>query len=126
MSKKPDTAAALAGILRAKRGDDSPADAPSDAAPLAEAAEPAPPSPAPVDASPPAEAAKPKPSARGKKTEPTPGKRHHPDYCQANAYVPRKLRRAVDRALLDIDGLDYSTLVEDLLRKWLKARGVSE
>jgi hypothetical protein len=30
------------------------------------------------------------------------------------------------KTILDVEGLDYSTLVEDLLRKWLKSRGVSE
>src|SRR5438132_7067851 len=60
------------------------------------------------------------------KPEMVKGKREHPDYCQANAYVPKRLRRAVDKALLDMEGMDYSTLVEDLLRKWLKSRGVSE
>jgi hypothetical protein len=79
-----------------------------------------PPSPAPAETSPP------KSSAAKKKPEPAKGKRDNPDYCQANAYVPKSLRRAVDRALLDIDGLDYSTLVTDLLRKWVKSRGVSE
>ena len=79
-----------------------------------------PPSPAPV------EAAKPKAPTPKKKPEPPQGKRGNPDYCQANAYVPKRLRRAVDRELLDIEGLDYSTLVADLLRKWLKTRGVTE
>ena len=64
-------------------------------------------------------------SAR-KKPEPVKGKRDNPDYCQANAYLPKKMRREVDRQLLDIEGMDYSSLVEDLLRKWLKSRGVSE
>jgi hypothetical protein len=79
-----------------------------------------PPSPAPADA------AKPKQNPAKKKPGPPKGKRDNPDYCQANAYVPKKLRRAVDKALLDIDGLDYSSLIEDLLRKWVKTRGVSE
>lgn len=78
-----------------------------------------PPSPAPP-------AAKPKSSTPKQKPEPARGKRDNPDYCQANAYVPKSLRKAVDRALLDIDGLDYSSLVTDLLRKWLKTRGASE
>ena len=78
-----------------------------------------PPSPAPVEA-------KQKTSAVKKKPEPVKGKRDNPDYCQANAYVPKRLRRAVDKALFDVDGLDYSTLIEDLLRKWIKSRGVSE
>lgn len=69
---------------------------------------------------------KPKPSTGRRQAEPPSGKRSNPDFCQANAYVPKSLRKAVDRALLDIDGLDYSSLVAELLRKWLKARGVSE
>jgi hypothetical protein len=91
------------------------------APPAAEAvAENTPPSPAlpPVAMS--------KPAASRKKQEPVKGKRDNPAYCQANAYVPKSLRRAVDRVLLDMDELDYSTLVEDLLRKWLKSQGVSE
>ena len=76
-------------------------------------------SPAPVEA-------KPKPSAAKTKPDPVKGKRDNPNYCQANAYVRKTLRRAVDKALFDVEGLDYSTLVEDLLTKWLKSRGVSE
>jgi hypothetical protein len=84
-----------------------------------EAVEDTPPSPAP------AEKPKTKPAAR-KPPEPAKGKRDNPDYRQANAYIPKSLRRAVEKAILDVEGLDYSTLVEDLLRKWLKSRGVSE
>ena len=79
-----------------------------------------PPSPAPAAIATPKQA-----PAKGQKPQ-VKGKRDNPDYCQANAYLPKKLRRAVDRALLDLDGLDYSTLVEDLLRKWVKSQGVSE
>jgi hypothetical protein len=78
-----------------------------------------PPSPAPAD--PPA-----KNHPARTKPETAKGKRDNPDYCQANAYVPKTLRRAVERALLDVEGLDYSTLVTDLLRKWVKSRGVAE
>jgi hypothetical protein len=78
-----------------------------------------PPSPAPVGP------AKTKPASK-KPPEPAKGKRDNPDYCQANAYVPKSLRRAVEKAILDVEGLDYSSLVEDLLRKWLKSRGVAE
>jgi hypothetical protein len=67
-----------------------------------------------------------KSSPAKKKPEPVKGKRDNPNYCQANAYVPKSLRRAVDKALFDVEGLDYSTLIEDLLKKWLKSRGVSE
>ena len=72
------------------------------------------------------ESAKQKTPTARKKAEPVYGKRGNPEYCQANAYVPKSLRKAVDRALLDIDGLDYSSLITDLLRKWVKSRGVSE
>lgn len=103
--------------------------APEDAAPAVEstpeaAPAPPPPSPAPVAAAP-AEAAKSKSAASRKRAEPVTGKRTNPEYCQANAYIPKALRREVERALLDIDGLDYSSLVEELLRKWLKSKGVS-
>jgi hypothetical protein len=78
-----------------------------------------PPSPAPAD--------RPKTKPTSKKVpERVRGKRDDPDYCQANAYILKSLRRAVEKAMLDVEGLDYSTLVEDLLRKWLKSRGVSE
>ena len=78
-----------------------------------------PPSPAPADRP------KTKPASK-KPPEPAKGKRNDPNYTQANAYVPKKLRLAVEKAILDVEGLDYSSLVEDLLRKWLKSHGVSE
>lgn len=78
-----------------------------------------PPSPALVEA-------KQKSTPRKPKPEPVKGKRDNPNYCQANAYVPKTLRRAVDKAMFDVEGLDYSSLIEDLLRKWLKSRGISE
>jgi hypothetical protein len=78
-----------------------------------------PPSPAPAD--------RPKTKSSAKKIpQRVKGKRDDPDYCQANAYIPKALRLAIEKAILDVDKLDYSTLVEDLLRKWLKSRGVSE
>jgi hypothetical protein len=87
------------------------------AAPVEEVADPSPALPEPV---------KQKPAPARKKPEQVKGKRDNPDYCQANAYILKRIRRAVDRQLLDIEGMDYSSLVEDLLRKWLKSRGVSE
>ena len=89
------------------------------AAAVAAASDDSPPSPAPI------ERQRTKPSSK-KPPEPAKGKRDNPDYCQANAYVPKSLRRAVEKAILDVEDLDYSTLVEDLLRKWLKSRRVSE
>jgi hypothetical protein len=90
-----------------------------------------PPAPRAEDVTPPpyplpVEDVRPKTVVAKKKPEPLTGKRGNPDYVQANAYVPKSIRRSVDRILLDIDGLDYSTLIEDLLRKWLKSRGISE
>ena len=79
-----------------------------------------PPSPAPPVTT------KPKLQPAKKKSEPATGRRANPEYCQANAYVLKSVRRSVNRVLLDIEGLDYSTLVEDLLVKWLKAKRVSE
>lgn len=94
--------------------EERPAESADDAPPPLPASEPA----API------EQAKPRPAAARKKPEPVSGKRTNPEYCQANAYVPKALRKEVDRALLDIEGLDYSSLVEDLLRKWLKSKGI--
>ena len=68
---------------------------------------------------------KPKPPVQKAKARPTVGRRANPDYCQANAYVLKSVRRDVERALLDMDGLDYSELVEDLLTRWLKSKRVS-
>ena len=59
-----------------------------------------PPSPAPVSV------ATIRPYSSKKKAERVRGKRDNPDYCQANCYVPKTVRRAVDKALLDIEGLD--------------------
>lgn len=48
------------------------------------------------------------------------GRRSDPDYMQASAYVPRQLRRQVERVLLnDPSERDYSQLIEELLQKWL-------
>ena len=54
------------------------------------------------------------------------GRRRDPDYMQASAYVPRLLRRQVERALLNDPGeRDYSELIEELLEKWLTDQGMS-
>lgn len=78
--------------------------------------------PAPSPALP---AAKRPAATKKEKVEPAVGRRAHPDYRQANAYILKSVRRDVDRALLDLDGMDYSQLVEDLLVKWLKTRKLS-
>ncbi len=49
------------------------------------------------------------------------GKRSHPDYTQAPAFVRKDTYKAVKIALLnDERGLDYSDLVEELLTAWLE------
>lgn len=49
------------------------------------------------------------------------GKRSHPDYTQAPAFVRKDTYKAVKIALLNAErGLDYSDLVEGLLTAWLK------
>jgi hypothetical protein len=105
MSRKPDTAAALAGILKAKRGDDHPVvSAPPAAAPAAPEIQP-PPSPAPAAAV--------ERKGRG-------GKSSDPNYSQFSVYLPKLLRKKVGRALDDADtGQDFSELVQELLQQWL-------
>ncbi len=67
-----------------------------------------------------------KPSSNGnviKMDAPAPmrGKRSHPDYTQAPAFVRKDTYKAVKIALInDERGLDYSDLIEELLIAWLK------
>ena len=58
--------------------------------------------------------------AKVEQTAPMRGKRSHPDYTQAPAFVRKGTYKAVKIALLnDERGLDYSDLVEQLLTSWL-------
>jgi len=51
------------------------------------------------------------------------GKRSHPDYTQAPAFVRKDTYKAIKIALLNDDrGLDYSDLVQELLTAWLAGR----
>lgn len=110
MSKKQDTAAALAGILQAKRGGDRPAAAPTLAiATVSEPERPSPPSPALPSV---AQA----PKGRG-------GKSSDPAYTQCSIYLRKATRKKVGRALDDADtGQDLSELVEELVQQWLVSR----
>ena len=102
MSKKSDTASALANILKAKRGDES--TPPPTAEPT-----PALPSPALPQNPPP---------VRGRG-----GKSSDPTFCQCSVYLRRATRKRVNRALDDEDqGRDFSDLVETLLEQWLASR----
>ncbi len=117
MTKKHDTAAALAGILSAKRGDERLA-GPGIAIHAEPEAE-TPPSPALPSASlrvRPAKTEPPVPQARS-------GKSSNPDYRQCSIYLRKAIRKKVGRALDDADtGQDFSELVEELLEKWLASR----
>jgi hypothetical protein len=117
MSKKQDTASALAGILQAKRGDDRPA-----VSTIAIHAEP--------DAGPPPSPALPAtllrvrpPKAETPAAQPRSGKSSDPNYRQCSIYLSKAVRKKVGRALDDADsGQDFSELVEELLEKWLTSR----
>jgi hypothetical protein len=81
--------------------------------------EPAPPSPAPpVVAS---ESPKQAPAKR-KPGRPKVGKSSNPDFEQVTAYVEKTVHRSVKKALLDMQDMDFSDLVNDLLKKWVKSR----
>ena len=122
MTKKPDTASALAGILKARRGDDAPAapraDAPAVEPPPTRAVEPPPPSPAPPAAPLPV-AAPPPPTARpfrrgGKSSDKA-------NYAQYSLYLRKDTRKKVGRLLDDLEtGQDFSELVQELLEQWIK------
>lgn len=62
-------------------------------------------------------------AGRGRPAGPAGGKRSDPDYTQTTAYVRKGTLSDVKIALLrEGKGRDYSELVEDLLRGWLKSR----
>jgi hypothetical protein len=103
MSKKPDTASALAGILRAKRGDETP------------------PSPALPTIIPYTEIARQPPTSapkhRGGKSS------DKKNYAQFSVYLRKDTRKKAGRALDDAEtGQDFSELVQELLEQWLASR----
>ena len=119
MSKQQNTAAALAGILRAKRSDNGAAAPASPAAPPVEVE--APPPPSPALPSPSLAAAAPRPETRA--SEGRGGKSSDPNYRQYTVYLRKATRKKVSRALDDVeDGPDFSDLVETLLQQWLVSR----
>lgn len=62
-------------------------------------------------------------NGNGATAAPMRGKRSHPDYTQAPAFVRKDTYKAVKIALLnDERGLDYSDLVEELLTAWLASK----
>jgi len=78
-----------------------------------------PPSPAPPPAA--AKTAKASPETR-KTGRPKGGKSSNPDFVQVTAYVEDSVHIAVKKALLDLKDTDFSDLVNDLLKKWVKSR----
>lgn len=112
MSRKPNTAAALADILKAKRGDNQPTDPVSAMATPAAVEAPSNLSPAPLPT--PAPAAKIR--RNGKSSDKT-------NYSQFSVYLRKDTRKKVGRALDDADtGQDFSELVQQLLEQWLTSR----
>jgi hypothetical protein len=59
---------------------------------------------------------------RRKPGRPKGGKSSNPDFVQTTAYVEKVVHTAVQKELLDMKPTDYSDLVNDLLKKWLKSR----
>jgi hypothetical protein len=77
------------------------------------------PSPAPL---PPAPESRKQPTDKRKPGRPKGGKSSNPEFVQATAYVEEAVLIAVKKALLDERGADFSSLVNDLLKKWVKSR----
>ena len=48
------------------------------------------------------------------------GKRSNPDCVQVGAYIPKDLKRQVQKLLIDEEDLDFSDLVTQLLADWVK------
>lgn len=58
-----------------------------------------------------------------RKTKPPPSvRRMKPGYIQVGANIPKELKRRVFKLLQDEDGLNFSSLVEQLLTDWVQER----
>src|SRR4051812_7929558 len=79
------------------------------------------PTPSPALPSPPPETAK-KSSEKRKPGRPKVGKSSNPEFVQVTAYVEDSVHVAVKKALLDLKDTDFSDLVNDLLKRWVKSR----
>lgn len=86
---------------------------------LAADEQPPPPSPAPL---PPASETPKRASDKRKPGRPKGGKSSNPEFVQVTAYVEDSVHIAVKKALLDVKDTDFSDLVNDLLKKWVKSR----
>src|SRR5947209_1826768 len=85
-------------------------------APAAETSPPSPALPEPVPQPPK------QPAERRKPGRPKVGKSSNPEFVQVTAYVEDAVHIAVKKALLDVKDMDFSDLVNDLLKKWVKSR----
>jgi hypothetical protein len=63
-----------------------------------------------------------RPVAKRKPGRPKSGKSSNPEFVQVTAYVEETVHVAVKKALLDLKDTDFSDLVNDLLKKWVKSR----
>jgi hypothetical protein len=63
-----------------------------------------------------------KASEKRKPGRPKVGKSSNPEFVQVTAYVEDMVHVAVKKALLDSKDTDFSDLVNDLLKKWVKSR----
>jgi hypothetical protein len=50
------------------------------------------------------------------------GKSSNPEFVQATAYIEETVLIAVKKALLDDRDTDFSSLVNELLKRWVKSR----
>ena len=119
MSKSQDTASALAGILKARRGDETAVAPEPPAATAADPAPPAPPPPALPSTPPRIETVKVETAAEKRRG----GKSSDPNYSQFSVYLRKDTHKRVKRRLDDLDtGQDVSELVQVLLEQWLTPR----
>jgi predicted ABC-class ATPase len=50
------------------------------------------------------------------------GKRSNAGYTQVGAYIPKALKKQIDRLLIDEDETDFSDLVTQLLQDWISSK----
>lgn len=118
MNKKPTTAAALAGILQARRGDETKSETVIPEVSEAPAVSDPSPSPAPLP-EPAREVLMPLATAKRQRGGKSSDKAN---YSQFSVYLRKDTRRKVGRALEDRESEhDFSELVQTLLEQWLKS-----
>jgi hypothetical protein len=61
-------------------------------------------------------------AAKRKTGRPKSGKSSNPEFVQVTAYVEETVHLSVKKALVGVKNTDFSDLVNDLLKKWVKSR----